>query len=154
MAFYNPNNQMMQNINTDYHRPQMQQVPQMQQLYNQAYGTYNQYQPPITIPQAPMLSGRVINDISEVTAQEVPMDGRVSVFPKSDYSCMYAKVWTSEGTIRTFKFVPEQPNVVEEPKVDIDKLINDRFDELKALITQNNKHYYKKKEGVNDVQSS
>ena len=35
------------------------------------------------------------------------MDGQMSFFPMNDYSCIYAKVWTDDGRLRTFRFVPE-----------------------------------------------
>lgn len=35
------------------------------------------------------------------------MDGSVSLFPQNDYSAIYAKTWTKDGTIATVKYVPE-----------------------------------------------
>lgn len=63
----------------------------------------------------PVIPGRVVADINEVTPNEIPMDGRVSLFPKNDYSCIYAKAWNSDGTITTVKFVAEQPSPSAEP---------------------------------------
>ena len=56
------------------------------------------------------IPGRTINDPGEVTPQEVPMDGSVSLFPKNDYSCIYAKTWNKDGTIATIRFIPEPIN--------------------------------------------
>ncbi len=64
----------------------------------------NNYQRP------PQISGRMIGNISEVVPNEVPMDGSVSFFPQSDYSCIYAKKWNTDGTIQTVKFVPVVEN--------------------------------------------
>ena len=55
------------------------------------------------------IPGRLVNNLDEITPQEVPMDGSVSLFPQNDYSAIYAKTWTKDGTIATVKFIPEQP---------------------------------------------
>lgn len=65
----------------------------------------NLYQPPQPQNVYPQLRGRVINDINEVTAQEVPMDGVGSVFIKSDRSEIFTKNWRSDGTIQTDRYV-------------------------------------------------
>ena len=52
------------------------------------------------------IPGRLVNNLDEITPQEVPMDGSVSLFPQADYSAIYAKTWTKDGTIATVKFVP------------------------------------------------
>ena len=62
------------------------------------------------------LPGRMVGNADEITPQEVPMDGSVSLFPQNDYSCIYAKTWTKEGTIATVRYVPEQPQENGEPK--------------------------------------
>lgn len=61
---------------------------------------------PNNYQRQPQISGRMIGNISEVVPNEVPMDGSVSFFPQSDYSCIYAKKWNTDGTIQTVKFVP------------------------------------------------
>lgn len=58
------------------------------------------------------IPGRLVNNLDEITPQEVPMDGSVSLFPQADYSAIYAKTWTKDGTIATVKFIPEQPQMV------------------------------------------
>ena len=57
------------------------------------------------------IPGRLVNNLDEITPQEVPMDGSVSLFPQADYSAIYAKTWTKDGTIATVKFIPEQPQM-------------------------------------------
>lgn len=77
MLPYQPYNPMFNpNITNPTYTPQ----PQPQQSPLQSY----QQRPPI-------IPGRVVTDINEVTPNEIPMDGRVSLFPKNDYSCIYAK---------------------------------------------------------------
>ena len=76
------------------------------------------------------IPGRLVNNLDEITPQEVPMDGSVSLFPQQDYSAIYAKTWTKDGTIATMKFIPEKqetaptPNLLEEKINKIDKRIS------------------------------
>lgn len=51
--------------------------------------------------------GMSISDPSEIKPKDIPMDGQMSFFPMNDYSCIYAKVWTDDGRLRTFRFIPE-----------------------------------------------
>lgn len=94
------------------------------------YAGFNNFQRP-SIPS--MLPGRQVTNADEITPQEVPMDGSVSLFPQQDYSCIYAKTWTKEGTIATMKFVPEQPQATTEQKSPLEERL-DRIDQkLEAL---------------------
>lgn len=90
------NNYQFQN---EYASPYFNQRQWPQQPQNMYFS-----QRPTSIP------GRTINDPGEVTPQEVPMDGSVSLFPKNDYSCIYAKTWNKDGTIATIRFIPEPVN--------------------------------------------
>ena len=67
---------------------------------------------PTTYQQPNYISSRLIKSLDEITPQEVPMDGSVSLFPMEDYSCVYAKAWNRDGTIRTVKYVPEKQEEV------------------------------------------
>lgn len=128
--------------------------PYLYQNRNTGYQGYNpnQFQPaafPYQQPQQQMIqrpiptqfngiSGRIINSIEEVTANEVPMDGTTGVFPACDYSCIYTKAWNSDGTIKTIKYIP----VFEEPKQEtstpesISDMISKRFDRLEQMLAQ------------------
>ena len=109
---------------------------QMYQPYNQQtmYGQYNsyypyQYQQPrydlqqnqplfnqqqsIQPQQQAGLNGKVVQAVEQITANDVPMDGSVAVFPKQDMSEIYTKSWNADGTIRTIIYKPytaSQPN--------------------------------------------
>jgi hypothetical protein len=110
---------------------------QMYQPYNQQtmYGQYNsyypyQYQQPrydlqqnqplfnqqqsIQPQQQAGLNGKVVQAVEQITANDVPMDGSVAVFPKQDMSEIYTKSWNADGTIRTIVYKPytaSQPDV-------------------------------------------
>ena len=121
--FYNPSNPWMGNNGGTMNQNNLQaQTP--------GYAGFNNFQRP-SVPS--MLPGRQVANADEITPQEVPMDGSVSLFPQQDYSCIYAKTWTKEGTIATMKFVPEQPQAATEQKSSLEECL-DRIDQkLEAL---------------------
>lgn len=116
-----------------------------------------QYQPP-AVPRTPATSpqavpptnlfGRMVTDISEVTPQEVPMNGSVSFFPTNDYKAVYAKCWSPDGTIQTFKFVPEQ-QLSQEPQSDPFDEIKVRLDKIEESLNRRN-NYNKNKRQYNN----
>lgn len=126
---------------------QMYTTPQTNSLYSQmpaqtpgyptqpAYGVQNSNNYASQAPR-PSIPGRPVNDINEVMASEVPMDGSSSIFPLQNGSKVYVKSWQSDGTIKTLTYVREEQSVTESesksnPMVD---LINKRFDELEELL--------------------
>lgn len=100
------------------------------------YSGFNNFQRP-TMPA--MIPGRFVANADEITPQEVPMDGSVSLFPQNDYSCIYAKTWTKEGTIATMKFVPEQPQNAEQQKSPLEIRLDSIDQRLEALDKKLNK---------------
>lgn len=90
-------------------------VQPQQQAYNpyQMQARQNIYSnPAIQQPVAQSgLSGRQVNDISEVNANEVPMDGSRAVFIRSDGAEVYTKQWTANGNISTVTYKPVFPDV-------------------------------------------
>lgn len=87
------------------------------------------------------IPGRLVNNLDEITPQEVPMDGSVSLFPQADYSAIYAKTWTKDGTIATVKFIPEQPQMEPQKSPLEERLdrIDQRFDKLEKMLSNRNK---------------
>lgn len=89
--------------------------------------------------------GRMIANPNEITPQEIPMDGSISMFPMQDGSAVYGKFWDSNGQIKTIRFVPE--NVEQTASDDPFAAINARFDALENLIRSqrpNHKGNYRK----------
>lgn len=65
----------------------------------------NQYQQQqIMYQQQTSLPGRIVDDIANVNANEVPMDGSKAYFVKNDESTIYVKQWQSDGTISTKQY--------------------------------------------------
>lgn len=58
--------------------------------------------------QPPCINGKIVQDANSIVANDVPMDGSVALFPKSDLSEIYAKQWASDGKISTVVFKPIQ----------------------------------------------
>ena len=113
----------------------------------------NSFQPNYTAqPQQSSIFGRIVNDENEIMPNEVPMDGTIGIFPKSDGSEVIVKSWTQNGTISTVKYVPvvegETPQVSNDPYPEIiDRL--DRIEkQLSTRRTNRNNSY--KKETSND----
>ena len=83
--------------------PYMDRMAQLQQ-YQQ---NLQPGQIPGTYPQQPQgIIGRSVNDFSEITANDVPMDGRSAVFPKNDMSEIQVRTWGNDGKIITTSYKP------------------------------------------------
>lgn len=96
----------------NYYNPManpQQRMAQLEQQYQQ-YAQPSQYQPQMQIPfnQTQGIIGKIVNDFSEITANDVPMSGGTAFFPKADGSEMQARSWTPNGTIQTVVYRPVQ----------------------------------------------
>lgn len=98
MGYQQNFNQNMQMQNPYMDRAmQMQQYQQGQQMLpTQMPGAYQQ----------PELIGKMVNDVSVVSPNDVPMDGNIAIFPKNDMSEIYCKQWKQDGTIQTVVYKP------------------------------------------------
>lgn len=118
--------------------------------------TYPYFNTPQMQPQNQgAIFGRLVNDESEIMPNEVPMDGSISIFPKSDGSEVIIKSWTQNGTISTMRYVPviegDMSNQENNPFSDI----IDRLDRIEKRLNtrKNNNHTSYKKEASNDSES-
>lgn len=142
--------------------------PYQQNPYNPYFGQMNPYaqpmQPSVTPPpqyqpiqnqrpQMPQtelspqsrpvtLGGRIINDPAEIMPSEIPMDGTPTLFLSQDYSKIYVKAWSADGTIKTFVYSPIEQSSVESPKTgdtenSMYAMFMDRFDKLEQMINRN-----------------
>lgn len=76
------------------------------------------------------IAGRCVADFSEITASEIPMDGRSAIFPKSDMSEIVVKNWASDGTIRTTAFKPVLNPQTNIPTTGVAEANSDPFGEV------------------------
>lgn len=124
---------------------QMQQVnsyvPQYQ-TYQQAYNPmqniqrFQQPQQPEQMQQG--IFGKVVQSQDSIVANDVPMNGSVAFFPKSDLSEIYAKQWSADGTISTMVFKPVQNDNPNKLSQDKEKLKIGLSDEATEIF---NKHF-------------
>lgn len=116
------------------------------------FANYGQVQPPYIPPVQPTrpqtvqpstqmantmnyISGRAVNGPDEITPQEIPMDGTLSLFPQVDQSCIYAKSWNADGTIKTVRYIPEINNapIIDNVTPDINDILQDIMDRLERI---------------------
>lgn len=122
-----------------------QQMPNQYQNFQPAQNPYmdrmnqlQQYQQSLQMPQpqfqgqpmqAPGIIGRVVNDFSEITANDVPMNGNAAFFPKVDGSELQVRSWASNGTIQTIVYKPvlekNQAEAANIPQMDFNALNED-----------------------------
>lgn len=128
-------NQQMQNP----YQQRMDFLQSYQQTLQQPVQQMQQMQIPVS------LNGKIVPSVEVITANDVPMDGSVAVFPKQDMSEIYVKFWENNGTIRTIVFKPllEQntsnlSQTEEKPKFDLSEASTtafmERFDSLEKQI--------------------
>ena len=121
---------------------QPQQYQQMQQLQQP---TQQIQQPQFQAQQLPQLIGRPVNQVEEITANDVPMNAPYARFPKSDRSEIYLNSWTASRTIQTIAVKPVQMNQADnslrnqsELKIglteDVTQALMSQFEELKNKI--------------------
>lgn len=92
----------------------------------------NQIRPPTS---GSVIPGRSIADPAEIKPVEVPMDGSVSYFPTNDGQYIYAKCWSSDGTIVTAKYIrSNDPPPTSEPVVTNNDIL-ERLERIEKLVT-------------------
>lgn len=110
------------------------------------YG-YNNYGNMLGNPVQPQINAKVVNDFSEITANDVPMNTPFSVFVKPDYSEVVIKKWNGNGTIDNCLFKPsfEQRGNNSTPSAEksqfdaftaLTDTLTQRFDALEQQISQ------------------
>lgn len=137
MNNFNPYNPMQ-----DFYANRMNQ---MQQQIQQSQQT----QPMQMQNQSQGIIGKPVNDFSEITADDIPMNGTPAVFVKNDMSEIEVRVWGKDGIIRPTTYKP----ILEEnatdgtniPQIDFNGFMDDmrafreditsRFDKLEKTIT-------------------
>ena len=109
------------------------------QSYQQAYNpmqNIQRFQQPEQMQQG--IFGKVVQSQDSIVANDVPMNGSVAFFPKSDLSEIYAKQWSADGTISTMVFKPIQNDKPNKLSQDTEKLKIWLSDEATEIF---NKHF-------------
>jgi hypothetical protein len=122
--------------------PQTNNYMPQYQTYQQAYNPmqniqrFQQPQQPDQMQQG--IFGKVVQSQDSIVANDVPMNGSVAFFPKSDLSEIYAKQWSADGTISTMVFKPIQNDSPNKLSQDTEKLKIGLSDEATEIF---NKHF-------------
>lgn len=125
-----------------YQMPQVNSYAPQYQTYQQAYNPmqniqrFQQQQQPEQMQQG--IFGKVVQSQDSIVANDVPMNGSVAFFPKSDLSEIYAKQWSADGTISTMVFKPIQNDNPNKLSQDTEKLKIGLSDEATEIF---NKHF-------------
>ena len=125
--------------------PYMERTNYMQQ-YQQNLQPVQQQSVPVQTQHPIGITGRTVQSVEQITANEVPMDGSLAFFPRQDMSEIYAKQWNADGTIKTVVYRPVIDNAVNSQgnnqnqqitiSDDVTQAFMNRFDELSEKIEQ------------------
>ena len=87
------------------------------------------------MPQTQTVPCRLVNNPADITPNEIPMDGRVSLFLASDNSYVIAKQWNQNGLINTLRYVPEPQQAPEEDEaVPFKQEVLDRLSRIESYF--------------------
>lgn len=96
-------------------------------------------QPVASLP----FTGRYVQALTDIRPNEIPMDGRVALFPTMNLDEIYLKSWGVDGTIKTFRYVLDTSSdlntVAPQQSVDNWQQITSRLDQLEAMIKDGSK---------------
>lgn len=104
-SYQQPQINPYQNSYQPIQNPYMGQMGQYQQNFQPQVQQAQQSQQ----QQVQGLICKPVVDASNVSPNDVPMDGNPAVFPKNDFAEIYVKSWTPNGTIQTVVYRPLQP---------------------------------------------
>ena len=110
----------------NFSQPMQMQNPYIDRMAQMQYQQNFQQQ----VQQQPQgLICKPVGDASNVSPNDVPMDGNPAVFPKNDFTEIYVKSWTPNGTIQTIVYKPINPENQSEstnmPQMDFNALNED-----------------------------
>lgn len=93
-----------------------------------------QNQQPNMASSQPPFVGRYVNTTKDIMPNEVPMDGRLALFPLADLTAINLKYWSPEGKIRTIRYIVDPDQDIEEEAQN--QTFNDIYTRLDALEKQ------------------
>lgn len=157
---YPPMQDRMAQIQNNYQNAVAQTA--QQPVYSQFQPTMQQ-QPQMQYMTAPQMLGKFVNEFTDITANDVPMDGRWAIFPKNDLSEIQARAWSSDGKIVPVVFKPvleEQPSNLppaeEKLKIGLSdeatEAIMKRFDDISERLEKVEKTMSSKSSGTSKTQ--
>lgn len=88
--------------------------------------------------EAPQFIGRFINDPNDIMPKDVPMDGRITLFPTKDLNAIYLKYWTPEGKLAGFRYIVDPNQVLNNTtEQDFQQQVFSRLSNIEAQLRQN-----------------
>lgn len=106
--------------------------------YTQNGGNFQQPVP----PQTPFV-GRFVKTIAEIVPNEVPMDGRIALFPTESLEEIYLKAWTANGEMKNFRYIldPDQNlNGAQPQQENMQQVMLARIDALEKRLAEGTKN--------------
>lgn len=94
--------------------------------------------PYVTPARNQTIFGKIIQNESQITPNDVPMDGTIAIFPLQDFSRIIAKQWTPNGLIQTLEYLPANAKD-NNPTVTLDDVMShmdERLDQIEDLFTK------------------
>lgn len=116
-------------------------------------GTQNVNLSYVTPAPKQTIFGKVVQNESQITPNDVPMDGTIAMFPLQDFSKIIAKQWTPNGLIQTLEYLPANTKD-DNPTVTLDEVMShmdERLDQIEDLFTKPNQVM---KKGDNNAKSA
>lgn len=115
--------------------------PYGQTTNNQNFGTVNQRGTMIG-NQTPSLIGRMIRSESDISPNEIPMNGNIAFFVQSDLQRVYAKAIGNDGLVHTNVYTLIAPSQTQAAPVQNDAIstILERLDGLEKMIKKQRPH--------------
>lgn len=101
-------------------------------------GNQNVTLPYVTPAPKQTIFGKVVQNESQITPNDVPMDGTIAMFPLQDFSKIIAKQWTPNGLIQTLEYLPANTKD-DNPTVTLDEVMShmdERLDQIEDLFHQ------------------
>lgn len=98
-------------------------------MYQQQYQPL--YQPQPYQAQLPSIVGRMINDFNEIRISDIPTDGNPAFFAKRDLSELQARVWATDGSVKTIRFKQDVSDVPVQPS---NEDVNERLNQMAERI--------------------
>lgn len=96
--------------------------------------------PYVTPASKPTIFGKIVQNESQITPNDVPMDGTIALFPLQDFSKIIAKQWTPNGLIQTLEYLPAnaKDDNLTVTLDDVMSHMDERLDQIEDLFTKPN----------------
>lgn len=89
--------------------------------------------------QASSLSGRIINDPSEIVPEDIPMNGTSAIFPCSNGQYILVKTWDGNFNVKDTVYVRQDPPDQETQKRPSEfEIVLGRLERIESMLTSQN----------------